>query len=69
MNTNYKLSTQGMAVIMTLLQKCLMEQIDIVPMFQDLLWYVNDKDELTVSNPPTSMKLEIDQNINSIEEK
>ena len=60
-----KLSDQAMGSLMMVLQKCLMEQSDIVPMLKDLDFVVTHKDttdgtkdELSVENPPT---LHIDQ--------
>jgi hypothetical protein len=52
-----KLSDQAMGSLMMVLQKCLMEQSDIVPMLKDLDFTANG-DELNVENPPT---LHIDQ--------
>lgn len=52
-----KLSDQAMGSLMMVLQKCLMEQSDIVPMLKDLNFSANG-DELNVENPPT---LHIDQ--------
>lgn len=60
-----KLSDQAMGSLMMVLQKCLMEQADIVPMLKELNFVVTKKDvadgakdELSVENPPT---LHIDQ--------
>ena len=47
-----KLSNQSIGTLMMVLQKCLMEQSDIVPMLKDLD-FVSDSDELSVVNPPT----------------
>ena len=47
-----KLSDQAMGALMMVLQKCLMEQSDIVPMLKELD-FVKDGDELSVENPPT----------------
>jgi len=52
-----KLSDQAMGSLMMVLQKCLMEQSDIIPMLKDLDFSTNG-DELNVENPPT---LHIDQ--------
>ena len=52
-----KLSDQAMGSLMMVLQKCLMEQSDIIPMLKDLNFSANG-DELNVENPPT---LHIDQ--------
>ena len=55
-----KLSGQAMGSLMMVLQKCLMEQDDIIPMLKDLDFVVTHKDnadgsndELSVENPPT----------------
>ena len=55
-----KLSDQAMGSLMMVLQKCLMEQSDIVPMLKDLNFVVSKRhetdgtyDELSVENPPT----------------
>ncbi len=55
-----KLSDQAMGSLMMVLQKCLMEQSDIVPMLKDLNFVVTKRDEtdgsldeLSVENPPT----------------
>jgi len=47
-----KLSDQAMGSLMMVLQKCLMEQSDIVPLLKDLD-FVATGDELEVENPPT----------------
>lgn len=47
-----KLSDQAMGALMMVLQKCLMEQSDIVPMLKELD-FLQDGDELSVENPPT----------------
>jgi len=52
-----KLSDQAMGSLMMVLQKCLMEQTDIVPMLKDLD-FVAAGNELEVENPPT---LHLDQ--------
>ena len=52
-----KLSDQAMGSLMMVLQKCLMEQSDIIPMLKDLNLTING-DEINVENPPT---LHIDQ--------
>jgi hypothetical protein len=51
-----KLSDQSMGALMMVLQKCLMEQEDIIPMLKDLDFAVTDdtgEEELSVLNPPT----------------
>jgi hypothetical protein len=52
-----KLSDQAMGSLMMVLQKCLMEQSDIVPMLKELDFVVAGE-ELEVTNPPA---LHIDQ--------
>ena len=47
-----KLSDQAMGALMMVLQKCLMEQSDIVPMLKELEFVANGE-ELSVTNPPT----------------
>tara|TARA_R110000824_G_scaffold5999_2_gene27552 strand:- start:1090 stop:1287 length:198 start_codon:yes stop_codon:yes gene_type:complete len=47
-----KLSDQAMGALMMVLQKCLMEQSDIVPMLKELDFKVEGND-LSVTNPPT----------------
>ena len=48
------LSEQAISTVMVALQKCLLEQSDIVPILKDLKWARNiDTDELHVLNPPT----------------
>ena len=50
---NYKLSDQAIGAIMMALQKSLMEQADIVPVFKDFEIQIDDSDHLVVINPPT----------------
>ena len=47
-----KLSDQAMGALMMVLQKCLMEQSDIVPMLKDLNFEETDG-KLSVTNAPT----------------
>ena len=48
-----QLNDQAMGAIMMALQKCLLEQRDIVPMLQEMEFHVNKTDNaLTVLNPP-----------------
>jgi len=48
------LSKQAVSTLMVALQKCLIEQSDIVPILNDMRWARNiDTDELHVLNPPT----------------
>ena len=48
-----KLSDQAMGALMMVLQKCLMEQSDIVPMLRELDFVTSGDNELSVTNPPT----------------
>ena len=50
---NYKLSDQAVGALMMALQKCLMEQTDIVPILKNFEVQVDDVDELVIMNPPT----------------
>ena len=47
-----KLSNQAMGALMMALQKSLLEQTDIVPILKNFVFEQNNKEELTVSNPP-----------------
>tara|TARA_Y100001970_G_C13932120_1_gene698813 strand:+ start:83 stop:268 length:186 start_codon:yes stop_codon:yes gene_type:complete len=48
-----KLSNQAQGALMLALQKCLMEQTDIVPILQEMNFQVGeDNEELFVENPP-----------------
>ena len=48
-----QLSDQAMGAIMMALQKCLLEQTDIVPMLQQMEFHADKKDgALMVLNPP-----------------
>jgi hypothetical protein len=47
------LSVQAISTLMVVLQKCLLEQSDIVPLLQELKWARHlDTEELHVLNPP-----------------
>lgn len=50
-----KLAPQAHAAIMMCLQKCIMEEIDIRPLLDDLEFVVDDDEPefLIVTNPPT----------------
>jgi len=48
-----KLSDQAMGALMMVLQKCLMEQSDIVPMLKELDFTITEGEEISVTNPPT----------------
>ena len=51
-----KLSNQAMGALMMVLQKCLMEETDIVPLLHDMNFQVDPADSshstLVVTNPP-----------------
>tara|TARA_B100000282_G_C31669651_1_gene461549 strand:+ start:378 stop:593 length:216 start_codon:yes stop_codon:yes gene_type:complete len=47
-----KLSNQAMGSIMMALQKCLLEQTDIVPILEDFKFSFSDEEGLKVDNPP-----------------
>ena len=49
---NYKFSDQAIGAIMMALQKSLMEQSDIVPVFKGFEVQVDDTNHLVVTNPP-----------------
>ena len=53
-----KLSNQAAGALMMTLQKCLMEQSDIMPLLEELNFEADDGGELVVLNPPT---LQIDE--------
>jgi len=47
-----KLSDQAKGALMMALQKCLLEQIDIIPILEEMV-FLSDKDgNLEVENPP-----------------
>ena len=48
-----KLSDQAQGALMMALQKCLMEQIDIVPILGDMSFITDDDGNLFVENPPS----------------
>tara|TARA_R100000388_G_C7150904_1_gene114489 strand:- start:111 stop:326 length:216 start_codon:yes stop_codon:yes gene_type:complete len=50
---NHKLSNQAVGAIMMALQKCLMDQTDIVPVLRGFDVQIDDSGELVVINPPT----------------
>jgi len=47
-----KLSNQALGALMMALQKCLLEEIDIVLLLQDTNWEVDERGILFVTNPP-----------------
>ena len=55
------LSMQAISTLMISLQKCLMDQSDIVPILQDLKWARHmDTNELHVLNPP-ALKIDLSE--------
>tara|TARA_B100000073_G_scaffold343432_2_gene348261 strand:- start:710 stop:907 length:198 start_codon:yes stop_codon:yes gene_type:complete len=52
-----KLSNQAAGALMMTLQKCLMEQSDIMPLLEELNFEAGDDGELVVLNPP-SLKID-----------
>jgi len=63
-----KLSNQAMGALMMTLQKCLMEETDIVPLLQEMDFVVDgpSQSELVVVNPPV-VSLD-DVEVSSVEE-
>jgi len=47
-----KLSDQAKGALMMALQKCLMEQIDIIPILEDMNFLVDEEEKLYVENTP-----------------
>ena len=47
-----KLSNQAIGALMMTLQKCLMEETDIVPLLKDTDWITDGAGDLVVTNPP-----------------
>ena len=56
------LSNQAMGAIMMALQKCLMEQSDIVEILKEFAFQVDENEQLVVTNPPV---VQVDDNDNS----
>ena len=48
-----KLSNQAAGALMMALQKCLMEQSDIMPLLEELNFETGEDGELVVLNPPS----------------
>jgi hypothetical protein len=63
-----KLSNQAMGALMMALQKSLLEQTDIVPVLKDFVFEQDEKQELTVRNPP-NFKIDNETYTPSLEEK
>ena len=49
---DHKLSNQAVGAIMMALQKSLMEQSDIVPVFKNFEVQIDDSNHLVIVNPP-----------------
>ena len=47
-----KLSNQALGALMMTLQKCLLEETDIIPLLQATDWELDENEELFVVNPP-----------------
>lgn len=47
-----KLSNQALGALMMTLQKCLLEETDIVPLLQATDWELDNNGDLFVTNPP-----------------
>ncbi|MDB4348926.1 hypothetical protein OAA64_01230 [bacterium] len=54
-----KLSNQALGALMMALQKSLLEQTDIVPILKDFNFQIDEKECLSVQNPP-NFKLDND---------
>ena len=48
-----KLSSQAQGALMMALQKCLLEQSDIVPMLEEMVFDTDEEWKLFVQNPPS----------------
>ena len=48
-----KLSNQAIGTLMMALQKCILEQVDIVPILEGLDFGLDAQERLSVHNPPT----------------
>ena len=48
-----KLSSQAQGALMMALQKCLLEQSDIVPMLEEMVFDTDEEGKLFVENPPS----------------
>jgi hypothetical protein len=48
-----KLSDQAQGALMMALQKCIMEQTDIVPILGDMSFTTDDDGNLFIENPPS----------------
>ncbi len=51
-DVTYKMSRQMLVTLMLVLQKCLAEQSDIVPILENLDLYINSDNTVWVQNPP-----------------
>lgn len=50
---NMKLSNQAKGALMMALQKCLLEQTDIVPILDEMNFFTDESGDLVVENCPT----------------
>jgi len=48
-----KLSNQAQGALMMALQKCLLEEIDIIPILGDMKFATDEEGNLFVENPPS----------------
>ena len=48
-----KLSDQAQGALMMALQKCLIEQSDIIPILGDMIFVADEEGNLQVENPPS----------------
>ena len=55
-----KLSNQAIGTLMMALQKCLLEQTDIIPILEGLNFQMDKNENLNVLNPPS---FQIDQDV------
>ena len=48
----HKLSHQAMGALMMVLQKCLMEETDIIPLLREADFEIDNDGKLFITNPP-----------------
>jgi len=65
-----KLSNQALGALMMALQKCLLEETDIIPLLQATDWELDDDGDLYIVNPPVVNfeGIEVDSVSNFVEE-
>ena len=51
-NVKLKLSHQAMGALMMTLQKCLLEETDIIPLLREADWAIDNDGKLFIVNPP-----------------